>query len=79
MNSNLIQLNFNLNEAKPKLICVLSNLLQLAIFNVFQEIFNFLKSYHYNFLHIKNVYMVCIRKFWLIPITCAYGHFVGFL
>ena len=32
-------------------------------FLLFQEIFNLLKSYHINFLHIKYLRMVCIKKF----------------
>ena len=68
MNSNLIQLNFNsievnfnLIEVKSNSIYVHSNLMQ-ANFLLFQEIFISLKSYHYNFLHIKYLHMVCIKK-----------------
>ena len=58
-NSNLIQLNFNLIEVKSNLIYVHSNLMQVD-FILFQEIFNKLKSYHFNFLHKKYLDMVCI-------------------
>ena len=39
------------------------NLNLINIISIFQEIFNLLKSYHINFLHIKYLRMVCIKKF----------------
>ena len=39
-----------------------SNLMQVN-FILFQEIFNLLESYQYNFLHTKYLDIVCIKKF----------------
>ena len=60
--SNLIKRNFNSIEVKSNLIYVHTNLMQVN-FLLFQEILNLLKSYHINFLHIKYLRMVCIKKF----------------
>ena len=61
LNFNSIEVNFNLIEVKSNSIYVHSNLMQVN-FLLFQEIFNSLKSYHYIFLHIKYLHMVCIKK-----------------
>ena len=59
MNSNPIQLNFNLIKVKSNLIYVYFNLMQF--FSIF---FYLLDSYQYNFLHsYKFLHMVCIKKF----------------
>ena len=60
--SNLTQLNFYSIEVKSNEIYVHSINLMQVNFIFFQEIFNELKSYHYSFLHIKFLHMVCIKK-----------------
>ena len=43
------------------MIQVNSNLIQVNS-NLFQDIYNLLKEYYHNFLRIKYLHMVCIKK-----------------